>query len=119
ISRGSALEREIWLHELDRNTETRFTTTPPNPMPSWSPDGRRVLDSGIREGPFQIFQKEANGSGPEEVILKGAPSKAPFQWSPDTRYVLYNQRSTNNELWILPYPNGKPVLLRQSQFNDT
>ena len=77
ISRGSALECEIWLHELDRNTETRFTTIPPNTMPSWSPDGRRVLYSGIREGPFQIFQKEANGSGQEEVFSKPRLAKRP------------------------------------------
>jgi Tol biopolymer transport system component len=119
ISRGSTLESEIWLHELDRNTETRFTMTPPNTMPSWSSDGRRVLYSGVRVGGFDLFQKEANGSGQEEMILKGGPSKAPFQWSPNSKYVLYNQRTFKNELWMLPYPNGKPVPFRESRFNDT
>src|SRR6185369_4349730 len=38
---------DLWLHDVTRNTSTRFTSEPGfDSNPVWSPDSRRVLFSG-------------------------------------------------------------------------
>jgi Tol biopolymer transport system component len=77
-------------------------------MPTWSPDGTRLVFYSTRDGSGNIYQKDSSGSGNEELLLK---SGSPEDWSPDGRYLLYffsDPKRGNRDLWVLPDPAGPP-----------
>lgn len=59
---------DIWMLELARGTESRFTFDPnPDTLPIWSPDGSRVVFSSSRKkGQYDLYQKPSSGAGQDE-----------------------------------------------------
>ena len=53
----------------------------------WSPDGRYVARS-LNGG---IGRMAANGSGSQKLLYRGKGLLAPKSWSPDGRFILYDQ----------------------------
>jgi Tol biopolymer transport system component len=78
---------------------------------SWAPDGTRIAYSSDRNGPFDIFVKDAVGGGAEKPLIENANWKYPESWSKDGRWLLYREidPKTKGDLWILPMtgPGGK------------
>jgi len=115
---------DLWLHDLSRGTETRFTFQGPrNQTPVWSPDGTRIVFSTNRSGHYDLFQKLASGAGQEEAVLATPYSKGAYQWSRDGRFLVYLEVSpkTKDDLWVLPVTPGgdrKPIPFLQTEFND-
>jgi Tol biopolymer transport system component len=98
----------IWLHELIRSVETRFTFPPLfGGAHVWSPDGGRIAFSTFGG---DLYRKDVSGGGQEEVLLPKDNAKYPSDWSRDGRYLLYTQNDpkTRADLWILSDPLGKP-----------
>jgi hypothetical protein len=84
-------QQDIWLFELGRNVLSRLTFDEGNEiMPVWSPDGSRIVFASDRTGTPTLYQKAANSSSPEEVLLesRGQPT-VPYSWSPDGQYILH------------------------------
>ena len=65
---------DIYVTELEAGTFTRFTSDPADDnVPLWSPDSPRIAFVSNRDGGvFNIYQKNAGGTGPEELLLKTA-----------------------------------------------
>jgi hypothetical protein len=64
--------RDIWIVDLMRGTKTRLTFNPSDDLnPVWSPDGTRIAFISDRKGLRNIYQKFADGSGPEDLLLEG------------------------------------------------
>ena len=84
VSRLDATTRagDIWLFELTRNSLARLTLHPAYDFVQvWSPDGERIVFASNRNSPLDLYQKLANGTGPEELLLQSAERKAPTDWS--------------------------------------
>jgi Tol biopolymer transport system component/DNA-binding winged helix-turn-helix (wHTH) protein len=99
--------RDIWIFDLLRGTKTRLTFDPADDLDSiWSPDGTRIAFTSDRLGQRDIYQKLADGSGPEELLLGGkGANKNVEDWSPDGKYLVHNyQVSTPPQmhLYVLP-----------------
>jgi Tol biopolymer transport system component len=97
--------RDIWLVDLERGTESRFTFDPADDMnPTWSPDGRRIAFSSARKGQRDIYVKAANGIGEEQVLSGTAGDKNVECWSPDGRLLLFNTTVVQGQqqIWALP-----------------
>ncbi len=114
--------RDIWLIDLVSGNPTRFTFEPSTELfPVWSWDGSRIVFASDREGPRQLYVKNANGAGKEEVLLKSDANKIPMDWSPDGRFVLYvvNDPKSKIDLWLLPlFGDQKPVPFLQTENNE-
>jgi tRNA A-37 threonylcarbamoyl transferase component Bud32 len=120
--------RDIWIHDLTRNgLRTRFTFDVGEDWASvWSPDGRSIIFSAGRPSPLDLYQKNANGSGPEKKLLEGnaaGTNKYAGSWSSDGRFLLYNigtaGSQTGNDLWVLPLSDAQqPRPLLQTPFNE-
>ena len=78
-----------WIHDIARDTETRFNFGIENRDPAWTPDGKRIAYSGYKDGKHAIFWKPLGGSADEEpLLLNDHPVDAWF-FSPDGNTLLY------------------------------
>jgi len=129
VKQNTSLEADIWLWDLARATETRFTTGAANAAPVWSPKGDRIVFTSSRGAPREVFvmyQKASGGSGQEELLLPPTTDDVPTQWSPDGRFIVYwhTDPKTKTDLWLLPVSPGqavppasaKPIPFLQTQF---
>ena len=101
VSRGPIGSGDIWIEDGTRSN--RFTFDPADDRWSiWSPDGARVVFASRRRGALDLYQKPANASGGEELLLQSADNKVPNCWSPDGRFILYASVRNNGDLMVLP-----------------
>lgn len=112
---------DIWLFDVTRGVKSRFTfglgTSTGNVGPVWSPDGRRIAYTSLRDGKFGIYQRAADGSGQEEALVEPVPQQVyAMDWSPDGKLIAYVQWQTSGTaLWLLPVQGDhKPYLLLQT-----
>ena len=114
---------DLWMIELGRSTSSRFTFDQTNEtFPVWSPDGNRIAFGSNKNGATDLFQKSSNGAGGDELLFKSNNLKAPNDWSPDGRIILYNDfdPKTNSDLWVLPLGGDpKPTPVMQTTFSET
>ena len=123
VPRTSEPNGDVWSWDFERRTNTRITfgaTTDENPV--WSPDGRFVAFSSERDGFYQLFRREASGTGEEERLTNEPRHKDPLDWSPDGRYLVYREmnRGTGWDLMLLPLAGErKPITLLQTRESDS
>jgi Tol biopolymer transport system component len=112
---------DTWIHDIVRDTETRFTFGVEHRDPAWSADGKRVAYSGYRDGKFTIDWKTLDGSGPEEQLVASDYAVWPWFFSRDGRVLLYVVLNPTNaeDIWILPLEGDrKPRPLFNSRFSE-
>jgi Tol biopolymer transport system component len=113
---------DIYLFDLARKTEQRFTIDPGvDGYPLWSPDGSRIVWTSNRDGAGNLYWKAASGAGPDEALYRSAYHKAALDWSADGRFILYVEADpqTNQDLWVLPLEGGKPWPWLKTQFAES
>jgi eukaryotic-like serine/threonine-protein kinase len=114
---------DIWLMDLARGVQTRFTFGPGNiRSPLWSPDGSRIAYASWESSSLNIFAKTTSGIGPE-VLLQNDAEKTPTDWSRDGKYLLYTsvapKGKTNTDIWVLPLSGDrKPFPYLHSRFME-
>jgi serine/threonine protein kinase len=114
--------RDIWIIDTRGGTPTRLTFSPLlDWLPSWSPDGKSIAWSSSMGGGLRIYRKLASGASQEEALLSGGLPKFVNDWSPDGRYLLYNEIGSNtlSDLWTLPLAGDrKPFPYLKSKFDE-
>ncbi len=96
---------DIWTRDMARGISTRFTSDPAfEGYPLWSPDGRRMVFSSNREGPYDLYIKGISGASHEQPLLKTANRKFATSWTADGHLLLYHDVDpiTKDDLWVLP-----------------
>jgi eukaryotic-like serine/threonine-protein kinase len=102
--------RDLWLFDLMRGTQSRFTFDPVDETnPTWSPNGARLAFSSFGKGSIDIYQKTATSAGNAEPLIASGEIKLIESWTPDGKFILYDSGS---KLWMLPLDGDrKPALL--------
>jgi Tol biopolymer transport system component len=125
FSRASSGGADLWVRDLSRGTETRFTSdASTNLYPFWSPNGDRIVFTSNRTGVFNLFQKAAGGRGQDEPLLPNRVAAAPTQWSRDGRFIVYYEfdPKTKRDLWVLPTEGSaadrKPIPFLRTEANE-
>jgi Tol biopolymer transport system component len=118
VEKGSG---DIWLIDMDRNTETRFTFDPAFDLaPIWSPDGTQILFASVRNGPPSLYMKPASGSSNEDLLLNKRRAGIATDWSADGKFILYREINDKSkfDLWILPLEGDRtPKPFLQDDFD--
>ncbi len=72
-----------------------------NSWPAYSPDGKRLLFSSSRDGDFDLYAADADGTQPKRVLkLPGMQSHA--AWSPDGRRIAFaSNHGDNHDLYVV------------------
>ena len=114
---------DIWTFDLARGTKTRLSFGPSvQRYPLWSPDGKTIFYASNASGSFQMFSKPADGSGPEEPLLKDNLIEFARGISTDQRYLVFTRIQTDRgrpEVWALPLSGDrKPFPVVQSAFDN-
>ena len=119
---------DVWVLDSVRGILSRLTFDPAiDDPPMWSPDGLRIVWASNRTGAFDLYSKSANGTGPEQLLIKmGTPAGWPEDWSQDGRLLLYQipGAKTGQDLWIAPQPSEgtggdrKPFPYLQTEFDE-
>ena len=111
---------DLWIYDLERGVRTRFTSEPDMEIgPVWSPDGRRLAFTVVREGAFLLVARPAQG-GAEEILHRSNGYLEPVDWSPDARLLVYEVQVPDHrlDLMLLPIGGGDPVPLAATEFEE-
>jgi len=108
---------DIFITDLAQRNPSKFTTnTASEANPLWSPDGNSIVFSSGRDGVGNLYQKNADGTGNEELLLKSDEEKWADDWTLDGKYIIYQTFSkTRWDLWVLPmFGDRKPYSYLQT-----
>jgi eukaryotic-like serine/threonine-protein kinase len=114
---------DIWLVDVARGGSSRFTSNAANEqLPTWSPDGTRIVFSSNRTRGPHLYIKSATGAGGEETLLDTPLPKQPQDWTRDGRFLLYYEigPATGRDLWALDMTGNErtPKLVANSMFEE-
>ena len=113
---------EVWSYDMATGVKTRLTFGSTSGRASlsavWHPDGQRIAFTSLGRGKFGFYQRAADGSGSEDLLLEESSYvKYVNDWSPDGKFLVFQHapRGTN-EVWVLPLAGErKPFPLPQAQ----
>jgi Tol biopolymer transport system component len=122
IHRHEATGGDIWIVEPS-GSETRltFNAAEHNSSPIWSPDGRDIVFSSLRNGKWGLYRKRSDGSGADELLFESEVPKVPMSWAPDGGSIVFgvNSPKTKSDLWLLTLSTRKATPLIETPALET
>jgi len=120
--RHEATGGDIWIIEPSgSDTRLTFNASQHNASPVWSPDGRDIVYSSLRQGKSGLYRKRSDGTGTEELLIESELPKAPLSWSPDGSRLVFGVQDpkTKSDLWVLSLADKKAEPLVNTPFNES
>jgi Tol biopolymer transport system component len=122
------------IHVMDADGTNDVDITSPNQTlayddytPSWSPDGSRIVFTGVREGALEILSVNPDGTGELNLTADDNPPYANINdyasYRPDGSKIVYmsqpNDGSNEWDIWVMnPDGTGKQDVLADDAFED-
>ena len=95
----------LWLYDFARRTLTPFATESGSSQGAvWTPDGRRIVYRGTRQGTRNLYWKPADGSGDEErLTTKSGVVHTPNSVSPDGQWLAFAEGggAVQGTTWVM------------------
>jgi len=97
----------------------RLTFKTPSYLHGWSPDGRYILYTSERNGQFEIYRGNSDGSGEELRLTTNDSMDDGSEYTPDGKHIYFNSnRSGAMRLWRMDADGKNPKQITQDNFND-
>ena len=99
---------DVWSLDIASGVKTPLTfgasSAQGNLYPVWSRDEKYIAYTSFRNGRYGLYQKSADGSGSESVLLEGTDHfRVPTSWSSDGKLLVYHEGVSGGT-----YANGVP-----------
>lgn len=101
----------IWVVDLTRGTRVKVTDCRDAARAVWTSDGRRVFYSCAGKAGFDVYVRNADGTGPEELLVNTELHDGVCDVSSDGKMLLFfsGNPERGRDLLILPLvPGSKP-----------
>jgi Tol biopolymer transport system component len=95
LTEFSSGRTDVRIRDLERGVETGLPLDAVNNWPVWSPDGKEIVFTTAAEGPFDVYRWRVDGSAPPAPLVHDTPDQIPMAWSPNGRYLLWEQGYTS------------------------
>jgi Tol biopolymer transport system component len=70
-------------------------------LPSWSPDGRKIVFVNFRDGNFDVYAMNADGSGLRN-LTRHSGHDSDSAWAPDGKKIAFTtKREGNFEIYVM------------------
>jgi serine/threonine-protein kinase len=112
---------DLYTYDFERAVMTKMTTDGLSHAPVWTPDGKHIGFRSWRAGTMTMWWMPADRSGPEERLTTIGSRQSAVGFSPDGRYMTFNQMEPGkgSDVWILPLVGErKPQPFVQSKFGE-
>jgi Tol biopolymer transport system component len=87
--------------------------------PMWSPNGKRLTFNTNRDGDYEVYIMNADGSQPRNISQSPDSTEGLADWSPDgRRLVLYSTLSGNKEIYVLDLASGRWTNVSNDKASD-
>lgn len=83
--------------------------------PTWSPDGRYIAYTAVREGVTNIWMQQISVGDPIPITSGPGPNWQP-NWSPDGKYIAYRSDAGSGGLFVTPALGGAGQERRLASF---
>jgi TolB protein len=107
----------------DGSEQTRLTDNNANDSsPSWSPDGEKIAFSSNRDGNYEIYVMNADGSDVTRLTNVNNANDSSPSWSPDGEKIVFtsDRDSAFTEIYSMNADNGRRVTrLTDNNANDS
>jgi Tol biopolymer transport system component len=118
---GEARATDLWLLDLGAASWSRIAEAGKSLAPIWSNDGGRIYFSSNREGPYNIYVMNSDGTGSSRRVTNSPHWPFPRAVSPDGRILLAEEQHpvTSYDLWQVRTDGGgrAPLLAGPSNEN--
>jgi serine/threonine-protein kinase len=100
-------QRDIWVYDWaqDRLTQLTFDSSQDS-LPTWTPDGRRIVYSSDRARPGigNLYWVNSDGTGDVERLADAPDVQLPSSWHPSGEFLAFTaiRGATGADLLILP-----------------
>ncbi|MCI0432292.1 MAG: hypothetical protein L0271_01395 [Gemmatimonadetes bacterium] len=121
VKTGSNHERDIAISNANGAGENLLTVHPARDIdPAWSPDRSRIAFATDRDGNFEIYAMDDDGSNPIRLTSHPAHDHSP-NWSPDgTKIAFIRDHSTGvggGSIWVMNAGGSNAIQLTAPQFD--
>jgi eukaryotic-like serine/threonine-protein kinase len=118
---------DIWVYDMQRSVTTKLTFDHNfDAFPTWSADGSKVVYSSQIGDHWELYAKNADGSGSPESLLSSANTNfiGLANYSQDGKYITleadnYANKNSGADVIILPtFGDKKPIKFLTTNFNE-
>jgi Tol biopolymer transport system component len=98
---------DVSVYDLrDKMTLASLPKTNNSLWPTWSPDGRSIAYSSLREGQYHIYRASADGIGKEEEMFRDDRRIVPIDWVRENLLYLRGGLGNEFECWNFSTRDG-------------
>ena len=111
----------IFVYDIAANSLKQITTEANNAIPIWTPDGKRVTFRSTKPGPWNVFWKNADGSGTAEQLTNTPYVTEPTSWSRDGKLLAFSEQNTvsKRDIFVLQMDGRKLVPVIQTPADES
>jgi Tol biopolymer transport system component len=108
----------VYVLPVTGGTPRLATPTGPSYFHGWSPDGRYLAYTGLRQGAADIYRIPVEG-GPEERLTTAKGLNDGSEYTPDGKYIYFiSERTGRMQIWRMKSDGSAQEQITNDDFNN-